>query len=134
MSIRWTDDLAVGISEIDNQHKELFQRINVLFEACNQGKGRTEISSTIAFLEDYVGTHFGTEERKMAQTRFPGRIAHVEQHTLFRKNLTAIKRQLEEEGPGIHVIILTNHMVVDWLRNHIRTLDKDFGAYMRNQV
>lgn len=134
MAIQWTEDLAVGILEIDNQHKELFQRIHVLFEACNQGKGRTEISATIAFLEDYVNTHFGTEERHMTRTQFPGRVAHLAQHAIFRKNLSAIKRQLEEEGPGIHVIILTNHMVVEWLKNHIRTLDKDFGAYMQNRV
>jgi len=134
MAIRWTEDLAVGILEIDNQHKELFQRINVLLEACNQGKGRAEISSTIAFLEDYVHTHFSTEERKQMQTQYPGCAAHMAQHVLFRKNLSAIKRQFEEEGPGIHVIILTNHMVIDWLRNHIRTLDKDFGAYMQSRV
>lgn len=134
MPITWTEDLTVGILEIDSQHKELFERINVLFEACNQGKGRTEISNTIAFLEDYVDVHFGTEERSMAQTQFPGRAAHVAQHVLFRKNLSTIKHQLEEEGPGIHVIILTNHMVIDWLRTHIRTLDKSYGAYMQDRI
>lgn len=134
MAIQWTDDLAVGVLEIDNQHKELFQRINVLFQACNQGKGRAEISSTIAFLEDYVNTHFSTEEREFALTQFPGRAAHMAQHAIFRKNLSTIKRQLEEEGPGVHVIILTNQMVIDWLRNHIRTLDKEFGAYMQSRL
>jgi hemerythrin len=29
---------------------------------------------------------------------------------------------------------LTNQMVIDWLRNHIRTLDKDFGAYMQSRL
>ena len=134
MAIQWTDDLAVGILEIDNQHIELFERINVLFKACNQGKGRAEISSTIAFLEEYVDTHFGTEERNMVRTQFPGRIAHLAQHAIFRKNVSDIKRQLEEEGPGIHIIILTNHMVIEWLKNHIRTLDKEFGAYMKSRV
>jgi len=133
MPIRWTPDLAVGIHEIDSQHIELFERIDVLFEACNQGKGRTEISNTIAFLEDYVDTHFGTEERNMLSMRFPGRAAHLAQHALFRKNLSVIKQQLEDEGPGIHVIILTNHMVIEWLKNHIRTLDKDFGAHMQTR-
>ncbi len=40
MAIQWAEDLAVDTIEIDNQHKELFDRINVLFEACNQGKDR----------------------------------------------------------------------------------------------
>jgi hemerythrin len=43
MAIEWTDDLAVGIVEIDNQHKELFHQINQLLEACNQGKGKETV-------------------------------------------------------------------------------------------
>lgn len=134
MAIQWTEDLAVGIIEIDNQHKELFDRINVLFEACNQGKGRTEIGRTIAFLEEYVETHFSAEEQHMARTRYPDFGFHKQQHVVFRKNLSNIKRQLVEEGPGIHIVILTNHMVVDWLKNHIRTLDKSFGAYIPDRI
>ena len=134
MPITWTDDLAVGITEIDDQHKELFNRISELFEACNQGKGRTEIGKTIAFLEEYVDTHFGTEERNMVRTQYPDQALHLKQHALFRKNLSEIKAQLETEGPGIHIIILTNHMVIDWLKNHIRTLDKAFGAYLQSRT
>jgi len=133
MAIQWTENLAVGILEIDNQHKELFDRINVLFEACNQGKGRAQIERTIAFLEEYVETHFTAEEQYMLKTRYPDRGSHQRQHGVFRKNLSDIKRQLVEEGPGIHLIILTNHMVIDWLKNHIRTLDRSYGIYIQDR-
>jgi hemerythrin len=133
MTITWTDDLAVGIHEIDDQHKELFDRINALIEACNQGKGRVEIGKTVAFLEEYVETHFGTEESNMVKLQYPEYAAHKQQHLLFKKNFADIKRQLEEEGPGVHIIILTNHMVIEWLRNHIRTRDKEFGAFLQGR-
>jgi hemerythrin len=132
MAITWTEDLAVNIPEIDDQHKELFDRINLLFEACNKGKGRTEIGRTILFLEDYVNTHFAEEERNMIASRYPGYRGHKEQHVQFTGNLNAIKRQLNEEGPGIHIIIQTNRMVIDWLKDHIRSVDKAFGSYLQN--
>lgn len=43
MAIEWTDELATGVNKIDNQHKELFKRINNLLDACNQGKGKDEV-------------------------------------------------------------------------------------------
>ena len=58
VAIEWTADLATGVDEIDNQHKELFQRINNLLEACNHGKGKEEVKKVISFLEDYVITTF----------------------------------------------------------------------------
>ncbi len=132
MAIEWTEDLATGITEIDDQHKELFSRVNLLFNACNQGKGRLEIGRTITFLEDYVVTHFSTEEKNMIKSQYPGYASHRAQHAVFKNSLKDIKRQLDAEGPGIHIIILTNQMVIDWLRNHILTLDRALGDYLKN--
>ncbi len=134
MAITWTEDLAINIPEIDEQHKELFDRINLLFEACNKGKGRTEIGRTLLFLEDYVNTHFAEEEKNMIGSHYPGYRAHKEQHVQFKNNLNSIKRQLNEEGPGVHIIIQTNYLVIDWLKNHIRTVDKAFGSHLQDRT
>ena len=134
MTIQWTEALATDIEDIDHQHQELFGRINDLLQACNQGKGRAEVGKTISFLEDYVGTHFSAEEKIMLAHRFPGYVAHKAEHVRFTANLKDLKRQMIDDGPGIHIIILTNHIVIDWLINHIRTRDKAFGAYMRTGV
>jgi hemerythrin len=36
--MQWTEDLSVGVETIDNQHKELFSRINSLADAIRLGK------------------------------------------------------------------------------------------------
>lgn len=132
MAIQWTDDLATGVAEIDDQHKELFKRIDRLFQACNQAQGRLEIGKTIAFLEEYVDTHFDAEEKAMKQRSYPDYGAHKAQHVYYRNNLLTIKQQIEEEGPGVHLIILTNRLAVDWLRNHIQKLDRAFGDFLQS--
>jgi hemerythrin len=134
MAIEWTEDLATEIPEIDAQHKELFSRINRLLEACNQGQGRTEVGETLSFLEDYVLIHFATEEKIMTGRLYPGYAGHKAQHVHFISNLDALKQQFAKEGPSVHLILLTNHTVVDWLRSHIRKLDRDLGAFLRNRT
>ncbi len=132
MAIEWTEDLATGVQTIDDQHKELFGRINVLLNACNMGKGRMEICRTVAFLEDYVNEHFSTEERYMIKHQYPDYDAHRAQHISLRNNLARLKQRLDEEGAGVHIIILTNQLIIDWLRNHIRILDRSFGDYLQH--
>jgi hemerythrin len=134
MAIQWTEDLATDVPDIDAQHKELFSRINRLLESCNQGKGRTEVGKTLSFLEEYVLIHFSTEEKIMLDHRYPDYEGHKVQHVHFMSNLDTLKQQFVQEGPSIHIILLTNHTVVDWLQSHIRKLDRALGAFLQKRT
>ena len=120
MAIEWTEDLATGVDTIDNQHKELFQRINNLLEACTRGKGKEEVKKVIGFLEDYVVTHFSEEEKYMVKFEYPETASHKKQHLEFMDNFLSLKKQFDEEGPGVHIVVITNNLIVEWLKNHIR--------------
>lgn len=134
MAIQWTEDLTTGVPEIDSQHKELFSRINRLLEACNQGQGRSEVGKTLSYLEEYVLIHFATEEKIMTECLYPEYAGHKAQHVQFMSNLDALKQQFANEGPSVHLILLTNHTVVDWLQNHIKKLDRDLSAFLKNRA
>lgn len=43
MPIEWTQDLAVGVKIIDEQHKEIFRRVDSLLDACKAGRVRTPL-------------------------------------------------------------------------------------------
>ncbi|MEW6107830.1 MAG: bacteriohemerythrin [Nitrospirota bacterium] len=134
MTIEWTDDLATGVDDIDNQHRELFNKINNLLQACRQGKGKDEVKKVIQFLDDYVITHFSAEEKYMDKYDYPGYPGHRAQHQEFMENFSHLKRQFEEEGVGIYLVLNTNRMVVDWLINHIRKLDRSLGAFLKSKI
>jgi hemerythrin len=133
MAIEWTVDLSVGIAEIDEQHKELFKRINQLLEACNQGKGKETVGQTIEFLGNYVLEHFGSEEAQMIKYNYPDYSQHKAYHTEFIKSFSELKAKFEADGPGSHIVIMTNRVVVGWLNSHIRNVDKLFGAYLQTK-
>jgi hemerythrin len=130
MAIQWTDDLATGKDEIDEQHREIFRRINSLFDACNQGKGKHEVVKVISFLDEYIVIHFGIEERHMLTRSYPRYAEHKAQHEAFKKQFLDLKKKIETEGPGVHTVIATNQMVVNWFLNHIRKVDTQLGAFL----
>jgi hemerythrin len=57
VAIEWRTSYEIGIKKIDLQHKELFDKINDLLEACNAQKGKQEVFNTIKYLGEYVETH-----------------------------------------------------------------------------
>jgi hemerythrin len=138
MELRWTSDLSVGVQEIDNQHKELFERINSLRTAMSLGKGRTEIGKTVKFLEEYVVEHFSTEEKYMSRYDYGAYLVHKAEHQAFIKDFSEFKKKLEglESQGGItsFLTIDVQHRLVDWLLNHIGKIDKSLGAFLATEM
>ncbi len=132
MAIKWTPSLAVGIEKIDEQHRVLFERINALIEACNQGKGKDRVAELITFLKDYVVFHFRDEQQIMLNYKYPQYEQHKKLHDRFIESLNELNKELEEQGPGLALVLKTNRLVVDWLINHISKVDTQLAAHIRN--
>ena len=49
------------------------------------------------------------------------------------ENFATLKQKFESEGPGVHIVVGTNQFVVDWLKSHIRRLDKELGQYLKSR-
>jgi hemerythrin len=134
MAVKWRTSLETGIAEIDDQHKQLFERINKLFESCNQCKGKEEVANVIKFLEDYVVTHFSAEERLQKKYGYPDFEAHKKMHEGFIESFLKLKEQIKTEGATTHSVILVNRIVVDWLINHIGNTDKALGVFLKPKL
>jgi hemerythrin len=131
MAIRWTPNLAIGVDKIDEQHKVLFERINDLIEACNQGKGKETVAELITFLKDYVVFHFRDEQQTMLNYKYPQYTEHKKLHDRFIESLDELNEELDKQGPGLTLVLKTNRLVVDWLINHISKVDTQLAAHIR---
>ncbi|MBT9156875.1 MAG: Bacteriohemerythrin [Firmicutes bacterium] len=131
MPIKWNETLAVGITEIDDQHKELFARMNSLLEACNKGKGKEAVLPMIAFLEEYGAEHFRAEEELQKTSGYPQFEKHRELHREFLRNVRMLNAKLEEHGPTLPFVIEVNTTVVNWLTAHISKIDKELGMFLK---
>lgn len=132
MSLTWNENLLSGVKEIDDQHMELFNLINRLFDACNQGKGREEIGHVFEFLNDYIIYHFNAEEGYMSKYNYPGYSNHKEIHRNFKKDFAELKKKLDNFFNELSTLAETNWLLGEWWINHINKVDKELGIFLKS--
>lgn len=133
MDIEWSDDLDTGIRAIDEQHKELFRRINALLAACREGKARDAAGDVLKFLEDYIVIHFTAEENIQLHYSYPGYPLHKAMHESFIMDIEGLKKQFAEEGSSAAMVERTNKVAVEWLLNHIKRVYKEFADHLKSK-
>jgi hemerythrin len=131
MPIVWTSNLSVGVKHIDDQHKIWFEKANELFEAGKEGRAKNHIKTMLDFLDEYTKQHFKDEEVYMEKIRYPEIDAQKGAHASFVNDLAKLKNDYDNSGGNILVILNANKMVINWLTNHIKTMDKKIGDYAK---
>jgi len=134
MAIELTDDLLTGIEEIDEQHRQIFEKANTLLAAANQERGEELVAQIVNFLEAYVISHFHTEETAMLANKFPGYEGHVAQHNELMRGVRKLRRKLEMEGSVKAVVVATSRLIVEFLVNHIRKTDRELVTFFRSMT
>lgn len=130
MALRWNDDLYVGVSWIDDQHQQLFKRINNLTEGMKEGKGTEEIRDLVNFLKKYSVDHFGNEEKEMKEKKYPKYAAHKNQHDKFITQVEKLKRIIEEKGIDLTLTLKVQDFMNKWWINHIKKVDRALGTFL----
>lgn len=133
MSLKWEDSLLTGIGNIDSQHKELFKYLDKFLSSIKDGKGKEEIGNALNFLEDYVIKHFHDEEEIQRQYGYPRIEEQSSQHEHFKNELKQLKLSFEKSGESVLLALNIQNKITSWIKNHISTLDKDLGEFIRNK-
>ena len=132
MKYELTQDLITGNALIDSEHRQLFDAINALMDACSLGKGREKIMSTAQFLQGYVNKHFGDEEGLQVKSKYPNYPAHKQFHDGYKRQLDDTVQVLVAEGPTVKALGALNQ-IVGILVSHIRTEDKRLARHVRGE-
>jgi hemerythrin len=130
--IPWSSTYEVKVSEIDEQHRELFRMFNGLMDAVWDGKGKDSIKEMLDFTAQYAVNHFATEERYMQQYGFPHYIKHKKLHDDFTADVINFIQEYEREKPPTEIVVSVISNLGNWTRDHIRATDQELGAFLSN--
>jgi hemerythrin len=133
MAYQFTKDLETGNPLIDREHRELFEAINRLLDACHRGAGRDEVSKAVRFLQSYVNKHFADEEQLQVKSGYTEHMTHRLYHESYKVVVGNLVAKLEREGPTITLVSEVNTSIAGWLAGHIRSEDKKFAAYLKRR-
>ncbi len=129
--LQWSDDLRVGVADVDEQHRRLFALMNDLHSAMLRGQGKAVLGSTIDGLFDYTKTHFATEEAYFEAFGYPASATHKAQHLAFVQQVAEFKQGFDEDRLMMSIDVMD--FLSDWLVNHIQGSDKAFGPYLNER-
>jgi hemerythrin len=125
--------LEVGVPEIDEQHRELVNRLNQVTEMGIDAVSREETKKTLDFLGDYVVKHFGDEEALQKKSGYPKYEWHKEQHKLFIDNFKKLKEEFITNGASLKYTMDLNNSIITWIVRHIKTADVELGKYISSR-
>jgi hemerythrin len=131
MLVEWGKRYATGIPLIDEQHKELINLTNKLFEACLDGE-QTELvfKDTVRGVADYINYHFSAEEQMLEKINYPELAEHKKQHALLVKQVLENIRLFEEGRKFIPNSFV--RAMKDWILTHIAVMDQRYAEYIVN--
>lgn len=132
MMFNWQDSYSVGITTMDDQHKQLIGIISDLYDAMAKGKGRQILDEVFTRLEEYTLTHFRSEEKLMKLYGYPDYQCQLEQHQKFVDQLVSLRKKSASTTEPVSV--QTVSFMRDWLINHILKEDKKYTAFFEGKV
>ena len=129
--VKWSPTFSVGVKLIDDQHKELLNLVNDLFNHVigDDTAERAYFQTVIQAAVSYVKVHFATEEKIMIATKFPGYAEHKRAHDTFV--LTVVDNIRDFEAGKKFTLAAFTKFLKEWVLTHIAILDKQYFEYFK---
>lgn len=129
MTMRWTNELSVGIPSIDEQHQELFRRARAFLDGI-EGRSRQDVGILLSYLRTYAVSHFGEEEELMRVSEFPGYERHKAQHDRLVKDLVILSKEQDRRGGKGVAAKALGTFLRKWLHDHVSVTDAEMARYL----
>ena len=118
--------LEMGIPEIDDQHRKLFELLNKLRKAMLAHHSGERVDKALEKLQGFARKHFDFEERLMADIEFADQAAHVEEHELLMRELANFR---ERARTGDLTAELPR-LMRSWVIEHLVQFDRKYADYL----
>ncbi len=128
----WGPKLALGIDEIDNQHKKLVFLINRLHKAMKLKKGNQKSEEILNELTEYTKFHFQYEEGLFEESDYPEIDEHLTIHNSLVEQVVEFKTQFEEGKASLTMDLM--NFLNDWLKHHILENDKGYVPFLKKDT
>ncbi len=131
--IALTKDMQVGVPKIDEQHKELIDRLNKVTSMGAKSVSKEETQRTLDLLGEYIVKHFGDEEALQRQSGYPKYEWHKGQHQIYVGEFKKLKSEFLANGISVKYTLDLNNSIINWIVRHIKSVDVEFGKYYRSR-
>lgn len=119
LSLKWSEDYAIGVEQIDAEHRGIFENFNKLYSRMREGQGHEYYGELLDFLVGYVNTHLEHEEQYQLKISYEGYQVHKEYHDKFRQRIHEFMENHKVQSIRDKELISICLFIKDWLIHHI---------------
>ena len=123
----FTEDCKIGMEELDNEHRYLFELINDAYELSMEyglSDYYQDVKEILAKLDDYAERHFEHEEAYMIRLCDPELPVQRSQHAYFRDKILSLDlHNIDDVEEQQRVIMDLVTFLAKWLYRHILSSD-----------
>jgi hemerythrin len=129
--ITWKEKDSMGISIIDEEHKEFIDIINKAIATMEHNDNPKELKEVLYGITMYAMIHFSTEETYMMEFNYPEYQTHRNEHIDFSEKTLAYCNRVADGDSHFTNEILES--LKQWLVKHIQVTDKKYiDCFRRN--
>jgi len=121
----WSDNLGVGIREIDDEHKAILNMLSEIEAAIARKDDWHSVHLVLAHLEDLARIHFRIEEALMGIHDYPHLQEHQHEHYEHAAALANVRESCLKEALFPDMIASLG----EWWLKHIADRDADYAAH-----
>lgn len=133
----WKEKYKLGVKTIDDQHRELFDRVGAFVETVRKPVEWSEkvdaVNETLAFMKDYVVSHFRDEEAYQREVGYPGRAGHARIHQEMVAYVAAVSEEFENNGYSQALMQHFSGRLLAWLINHVASEDQKIADFVASK-
>ena len=132
---QFTEDCLIGVDQIDNEHRRLFELVNEVANLLMRNDvNRSDVNTIMMELDEYAVLHFRHEEEYMMQINDPELPRQKEMHQAFVNKLREIKLGDIESGDDKETLKNIVEFTARWLFTHILSSDTMIGVFQKMDV
>ena len=120
--IEWQTEFETGVREVDHEHRELVDLINVLHSKIGSNAGKEVIGGFLGEVFAKISAHFALEETVMRKHRYDEYAAHKADHEKLLDDIRDIM-DAHESGAFVDYEEALGRAVRDWFVDHFKSKD-----------
>lgn len=133
----WKDKYELGVPLIDEQHKELFRRVDAFMQTLRSPVSWEEkvekVNETLEFMKAYVVTHFQDEEAYQQKIGYPNLAEHKAIHEGMVAYVVEVATQYAQQGYDERLMQQFGGKLLAWLINHVAAEDQQICAFANSE-
>lgn len=130
-NINWNSSFSVGVTILDEQHKQIINMINLLLSNSKTDVRSEVVSDLLNKMMEYANNHFETEELLLQKYGYPDLSTQKHDHEVYCLKVVDLCENTMKYNISVPEKLL--QYLTKWWINHILHTDMKYKAFLLEQ-